>query len=308
MTDNNKATYGDVPVEHHLAEGRWGADLAITHVQGNAGGTPVILLHGSYSNRHFWLSPKGKGLAAYLSRQGFDVWIPEFRGHGLSTKGASLQNFSAEQQIRFDIPAFADYVSEQTGQAAHWIGHSFGGLFLYGALAKGWLPLHRVLSVATLGSQITQGDRYLKVPLVPWAVTRVTRMLGRFPAKTLGLGPENEAPKTIEEVMNWKKLGGQWQAQDGSSYWQGFSRITCPCLVIASAGDKTDPAEGCEYLYRMLPKGGNRFVLLGKEQGYARDYSHVGMVVDKAAQEEVWPLLLDWLEQQAPPLVSINSA
>ena len=49
-------------------------------------GVPVILLHGSFSNRRFWFSPKGLGLGAYLTRLGFDVWIPEMRGHGLSQR------------------------------------------------------------------------------------------------------------------------------------------------------------------------------------------------------------------------------
>ncbi|EPN67992.1 esterase/lipase/thioesterase family protein, partial [Pseudomonas syringae pv. actinidiae ICMP 19079] len=48
-------------------------------------GAPVILLHGSFSNRRFWYSPKGIGLGPYLARAGYDVWIPEMRGHGLSS-------------------------------------------------------------------------------------------------------------------------------------------------------------------------------------------------------------------------------
>ncbi|MEX5623669.1 alpha/beta fold hydrolase, partial [Pseudomonas syringae] len=63
-------------------------ELALTRLgladQGQAVGVPVILLHGSFSNRRFWYSPKGVGLGAYLARAGFDVWIPEMRGHGLS--------------------------------------------------------------------------------------------------------------------------------------------------------------------------------------------------------------------------------
>ena len=43
--------------------------LALTRV-GLAGqqacrGEPVVLLHGSFSNRRFWLSPRGIGLAAF---------------------------------------------------------------------------------------------------------------------------------------------------------------------------------------------------------------------------------------------------
>src|SRR5690606_19839690 len=46
-------------------------ELALTRV-GQAGaegvrGVPVVLLHGSFSNRRFWYSPKGIGLGAYLA-------------------------------------------------------------------------------------------------------------------------------------------------------------------------------------------------------------------------------------------------
>jgi hypothetical protein len=33
-------------------------------------GMPVVLLHGSFSNRRFWYSPKGIGLGAFLARAG----------------------------------------------------------------------------------------------------------------------------------------------------------------------------------------------------------------------------------------------
>ena len=45
-------------------------------------GEPVILVHGSFTNRGFWLSQKGKGLASALLEKGFDPWMLELRGHG----------------------------------------------------------------------------------------------------------------------------------------------------------------------------------------------------------------------------------
>ena len=37
------------------------------------------------------------------------------------------------------------------------------------------------------------------------------------------------------------------------------------------------------------------FVQLGKAQGHRRDYDHVGMLISKDAQEEVWPMLTGWM-------------
>mgnify|MGYP006868324148 CR=1 FL=1 len=48
-------------------------ELAVTRL-GLAGqenrGVPVILLHGSFSNRRFWYSPRGIGLGPHLARAG----------------------------------------------------------------------------------------------------------------------------------------------------------------------------------------------------------------------------------------------
>ncbi|MFH7617701.1 alpha/beta hydrolase, partial [Pseudomonas syringae pv. tagetis] len=47
-------------------------------------GLPAMLLHGSFSNRRFWYSPKGVGLGPYQARAGYDVWIPQMRRHGIT--------------------------------------------------------------------------------------------------------------------------------------------------------------------------------------------------------------------------------
>ena len=77
-------------------------------------GIPVILLHGTYSKRNFWISPKGVGLGAFLADRGFDVWIPELRGHGHSPKESNFSAITAEQQIRYDLPAIQHFVFDQT--------------------------------------------------------------------------------------------------------------------------------------------------------------------------------------------------
>ncbi|MGV8719908.1 alpha/beta fold hydrolase, partial [Pseudomonas aeruginosa] len=39
---------------------------------------------------------------------------------------------------------------------------------------------------------------------------------------------------------------------------------------------------------------------LGREAGYAEDYGHIEMLIGKAAQLEVWPLVERWLRQRSP--------
>ncbi|HLD64490.1 MAG TPA: alpha/beta fold hydrolase, partial [Pseudomonas sp.] len=65
-----------------LALTRLGLARSDLSVQEGPRGVPVVLVHGSFSNRRFWYSPKGLGLGPFLARAGFDVWIVEMRGHG----------------------------------------------------------------------------------------------------------------------------------------------------------------------------------------------------------------------------------
>jgi len=48
-------------------------------------GQPVVMLHGSIENGKIFYSSSGKGLAPFLADQGYDVFVPDFRGKGKST-------------------------------------------------------------------------------------------------------------------------------------------------------------------------------------------------------------------------------
>jgi pimeloyl-ACP methyl ester carboxylesterase len=259
---------------------------------------PVILIHGSYSTRSFWMSSKGIGLGVYLADQGIDVWIPELRGHGLSPKGDSFSEITAEDQIRYDLPAIADAVFSMTGMSAFWIGHSFGGLFILAALSMGWLKQDKVSGLITFGSQISMGDGYLKIPPVAWTLSALLKILGNFPAPTFGLGPEIEAAGTMIETIRWKKFWGKWTNSEGDSYWDGLGKIKIPVLTYAAANDKNDPPAGCRIIHKRLGSVDKMFMVLGKDAGFLKDYDHVGMVVSKEAQEEVWPDLSGWLKDR----------
>jgi pimeloyl-ACP methyl ester carboxylesterase len=259
---------------------------------------PVVLVHGTYSTRSFWISPKGVGLGAYLADQGFDVWIPELRGHGLSPKEESFSDITAEAQIRFDLPAIQATVHSITGSPAFWIGHSFGGLFTLAALSMKWLEQEKVRGVITFGSQISLGDRYLKIPPLVWTFTALLKIIGHLPAPTFGLGPEIEPAGVILETFRWKKFRGKWTNSEGVSYWDGMGDITIPVLTYAAADDKNDPPAGCRKMHKSLGSIDKMFLILGQDGGYSKDYDHVGMVVSKEAQEEIWPDLAAWLKDR----------
>lgn len=226
-------------------------ELAVTRLgladQEHAQGVPVILLHGSFSNRRFWYSPKGIGLGAYLARAGFDVWIPEMRGHGLSPRNAAWRHNSVAGYARDDLPTINAFVREKAGQAPHWVGHSLGGTTLVAALGGGFLTADQVASVALFGTQVSRVYWPLKVPPVAWGAKWLLKRWGQISGPRFKRGPEDEP---------W---GWPWKACAGMACsgvlatrsrigGQGWLRLMCRCWqwpAPVTSRTRCGPAASC---------------------------------------------------------------
>ncbi|TRX76472.1 alpha/beta fold hydrolase [Pseudomonas mangiferae] len=265
-------------------------------------GVPVILVHGSFSNRRFWYSPKGIGLGPYLVRAGFDVWIAEMRGHGLSPRNQAYTRNRVADYARYDLPALGAFVAEQSGQAPHWIGHSLGGITLAAALGGGHLQTEHVASLAMLGSQVSRGHWLLKCPPVEGLARLVLRRSGEVSGPRWRRGPEHEPAGVVLESLRWHGLFGRFG--EGRTDWTaGLAQVFSPVLALAGEGDRQDPPDACRALAERFG-GAVRFLSLGRSQGFETDYGHVDMVVSKPAEREVWPLLVNWLHHGDLPAES----
>ncbi|HHJ1298816.1 alpha/beta fold hydrolase [Pseudomonas sp. P1B16] len=279
-------------------------ELAVTRLgladQGQAQGVPVILLHGSFSNRRFWYSPKGVGLGAFLARAGFDVWIPEMRGHGLSPRNRQWQHNRVADYARDDLPLIGAFVLEQTGQAPHWLGHSLGGTTLAAALGGGYLPTEQVASAAFFGTQVSRVYWPLKVPPVVWGAKLLLKRWRQIPGQRLKRGPEDEPIGLALESMRWHGLFGRFGDKD-NDWWAGLAQVDVPVLAVAGAGDYQDPVWACRKLFDQLGGERKQFLRLGREEGFDA-FGHVDMLVSKAAQAQVWPLVERWLRNPSMPV------
>ena len=288
-------------MEVHWIRAGVDGEVALTRVPPSAAdahGTPVVLVHGNFSDRGFRVSPRGIGLAPFLAGRGYDVWVPELRGHGRSPKGPGFANIAAEDHIKADLPAAVRYVRGVTDRPLFLAGHSAGGVFVACALAAAAVDRDGVLGAALFGAQISKGEAYLKIPPVAWLASTLLRLMGQLPAPRLGLGPEPEPAAEMIEFIRWKRLGGRWADRDGFDYGEGLARVATPVLSVAAAKDTNDPPEGCRGLCEAFGSPDKTFVLLGRESGHLKDYDHIGMIVSKEAAREVWPLLADWMDER----------
>ncbi|MCP3749325.1 alpha/beta fold hydrolase [Pseudomonas sp. SBB6] len=280
-------------------------ELALTRLgmadQAEVRGTPVVLLHGSFSNRRFWYSPRGIGLGAYLARAGFDVWIPEMRGHGLSPRNHDYRHNRVADYARYDLPVIAAFVCEQAGQPAHWIGHSLGGTTLAAALGGQYLGAEQVASVAFFGTQVSRTYWPLKLPPVEWGGRLLLKRFAQISGARLKRGPEDEPIGLALESMRWFGLFGRFGDKD-RDWWAGLAGVEVPVLAVAGAGDHQDPVWACRKLFEQLGSEHKQFVRLGREEGFD-NFGHVDMLVSKPAQAQVWPLVERWLQDPRAALL-----
>jgi pimeloyl-ACP methyl ester carboxylesterase len=98
------------------------------------GAQPVLLVHGFLGNGlEFDLPHPRHNLAAYLAREGYDVWISSFRGCGRHPYRSETPHWhhSVDHLAALDAPALVEGIRAATGRRPIWIGHSMGGIVLY---------------------------------------------------------------------------------------------------------------------------------------------------------------------------------
>lgn len=243
---------------------------------------PLVFLPGMFSERSFWLSARGVGLAAYLAEAGFPGVIVQRR----EADGGARPGL--EEHLRYDLPLVQRRLAAVWGESAFWIGHSFGGMLCARATAETLDP-RQVAGLVLFAAQFELGKRPLHPP-GSWGTRLLTALYGRFPARRLGLGPRDEPPAAMDDAIRLV-VEGRRRPQ----LREALRRIEAPTLAISGAGDKGDPSEGCRRLIDHFVSTDKRFVLAGRSQGYAVDYDHAGIVVSKEARQEIWPLVRDWL-------------
>ncbi len=257
------------------------------HRLGNPDDTPVLLVPGTFSNHTFWLGTRGIGFARTLSDAGYEARVLDPRGHGLSDRPTKTQDWDIDDWARADVPTALRAIATPD-KPAHVIGHSAGGAVLLAALSADPQLHALVRSVTTLGTPVPWLQPWRGIGA--WMIKATSQLLGRFPARLLRLGPEDELPHVMSQWMNWN-IKGHWLGDDGTDYTRGFAKIELPLLMIAGGADRFfAPPYACEGLFKMIGSTRKQFQVF-------EGLDHVSMVVSKRARTEVWPRILQFLAE-----------
>ncbi len=272
-----------------------GVELAVYRSDGGGGGLPLLMVHGTFSNRTFFFGREERGLGWYLAARGFDVWVAELRGHGRSGDAGLRERWDFEDWIRRDAPALVGAVCAATGHdRLVWVGHSAGGVIGYALAGLGRKESDAIAALVTAGSPAPTGLGPLQYPMAAAGLT-LTRLLGRFPARLLGIGPEDEHPGIFSQWMRWN-LRGRWHGDDGTDYFANARRIETPVLALAGGGDRfIAPPALCRDLAWATSSVDRTVVVCGRAGRFSENYNHHRLIASSPAREEVWPLIGDWI-------------
>ncbi|MFI5278995.1 MAG: alpha/beta fold hydrolase [Gemmatimonadales bacterium] len=277
-----------------------GVDLALYRARPASprpGAPPLLLVHGTFSNRRFFLGAGDRGLARWLADRGFDAWVAELRGHGRSGAVGRASAWHFEDWIRRDAPALVRAVLGASGaDRVVWVGHSAGGVIAAAFAGLGHPESERIAGIVMAGAPAPNRPGAWHVPLAALGYG-VTRVFGRFPARLLRVGPEDEHRGIMGQWMEWN-VRGRWIGTDGTDYLAAAARVTAPVLAVAGAGDFIAPPSACRLLLESLGAGDRTLLVCGRRSGFSENFTHNRTIVSTAARREIWPRIAGWIEQR----------
>jgi pimeloyl-ACP methyl ester carboxylesterase len=292
---------------------------------------PVLFLHGANSNRFCFGVKENASFTGFLNRQGYDVWVLEFRGSQSSRylgSGKAPQNLDAK--ITIDLPEAIEQVLKKTGaKKVDLIGHSLGGIFIYAHLgARPDAPVGRAVAVCAPAhvrrffgglSKALKIPARMLAPLAPYlpglGVHRLAKLKGPLPhlavfarhiekgsmdrherRRYLDRAVEDMKGGDLAQLMRW--FGeGELTTQDGASYYDAFARMRHPILLIGSDRDSIAEPDAVREAYNRLGSRHKKLLFVGKRFGSSRNYAHQDLLLAPDANQDVYPLAHRWLSQ-----------
>lgn len=325
-----------VVVSLHEIETEDGVPLIMTRrrapaLDGNA--PPILLVHGLGQNRYSWHLPS-RSLANYLVDCGFDVFIIELRGHGLSRTHGSPYPLRFEEYVDYDVPAAIEAVLELSGHdRTFYAGHSFGGTIGY-CLTPVQEQLAGVISIGgpglfgagnralqAFGWLVRALDRYTPLRFVPYAAFPAEPFAlalkalmfyldrpNRFPLRLwepgsidrdilyerLTRGFDRTGRGVIRQTYHWGTTQTFTCPDSGEDYTDRLAGFAQPLLFIQGDNDFVVPYDSIRICVDTVASDDVEVRTFNAEET-GHHWGHLDLVFGDHAPEHVWPYLTDWM-------------
>lgn len=268
-------------------------------------GMPVFMLHSMLHDGSVFYPARDSGLACYLARRGYDVYVADLRGKGKSRPQVNaFSSFGHHQAINEDIPALVNTIVGKRGKLPQvWIGHGWGSVLLCSYYARHGDSLCRVAKMVHFGArrQVLRSNLAKKIHIdILWRrLSRlVVAVIGYLPAKWLCMGGVNESRDSYRDYIEWSGSGDWRSTVDGYDYGEAVGQQSLPpSFYFAASGDRVygDPDDVRGFI-RELGSHDGRMMVLSRRGGNLREYNHKGMLCHQDCERDHFPILLDWLQ------------
>lgn len=256
---------------------------------------PVILCHTLRVNDLVWEIGSGSGLAAYLSRNGYDVWMFSFRGFGKSRRAATGgsaaagKDITVDALIRDDLSAVIQYVVQESGsERVILIGHGLGAAVC--AVYAGHAGGNRVATLVAIAPSLVNFYKSGMMLTVGGAACPLTHpdnetlrlaagdimRAGRYiPSNDSGFeafffNQKNMDPREICALYTYAvdvPPAGIMQAyrrlidtgllpSETMEYLNEVKKIRCPVMIISGLADNVAPPETARHFHKTLTDAG----------------------------------------------------
>ena len=218
----------------------------------------MVLAHAAFARRTEWERPRGRGLAGLFVRRGYRTIALDFRGHGDSgTEGTGGDGYDA--YVRYDLPTVVACARDRGGSIVV-VGHSLGGHVALASQGLGLLGADAIVAVAANVWHPTFEPSLARLLLkraTAATMTRLTSLLGKFPARALGVGSDDARLSAMSAFLR-TPADGSWRSDDGrDDYLAALTRVDIPVCALLSDGDRLacPPASGERFLSKVLQAG-----------------------------------------------------
>jgi len=268
-------------------------------------GTPVgvaVLAHAMMARRSEFERPKGAGVVAMLVARGWRVVNFDFRGHGDSGPPArDGASYGYDDFVARDLPAVHACARSRMRRKKPvvLVGHSLGGHVGLAAQGTGLVAFDGVVCV---GANVWLHDlepsraRWLVKRATLAAIVAVSRRVGRFPARLLRMGSDDESRAYFEDFDRFARTGA-WTSADGSAdYLAALGAIRVPVLQLVSDGDRIECVPECGARFVARCAGGHEVVRVANGDDGGPPPDHMGMVTGGRIAS-AWERVEGWMRR-----------
>jgi predicted alpha/beta hydrolase len=264
----------------------------------------AVLGHAMMARRSSFDRPEGAGVLGRLLARGWRVVCFDFRGHGDSApRTHEGGQYGYDDLVLQDVPAVCEFARSRAERRTPLVlvGHSLGG---HVGLASQGLGAASFDGVVGVGANVWLRElepspaRWLVKRATLAAVVAVCRRVGRFPARTLRIGSDDESRAYFEDFDRYARTG-RWTSRAGDDYLAALGRVRVPVLQVVSDGDRIECVAESGLRFVVKCGGPHEAIRIAESDGGGPPPDHMGMVTSGRVGS-VWDRVEAWMRAVPP--------